>query len=90
MAGELIWARSALDDIEAIARFIARDSQVQARATVEHLMEEAAALLDQTQSPIPSSSSSKHQVKERSQGRFRILYECHGEDVHLLAVTGCR
>ncbi len=39
MAGELIWALEALDAIDAIARYIARDSAVHARRFVSEIPE---------------------------------------------------
>ena len=39
MAGELIWALEALDDIDAIARYIARDSAVYTRRVVSEILE---------------------------------------------------
>jgi plasmid stabilization system protein ParE len=38
MAGELIWSLEALDDIDAIARYIARDSAVHARRVVSEIL----------------------------------------------------
>lgn len=39
MAAELIWSSESLDDIDAIARFIARDSPHHAQRVVEALFE---------------------------------------------------
>ncbi len=39
MAAELIWALEALDDIDAMARYIARDSAVYARRVVLEMLE---------------------------------------------------
>ncbi|WP_295622540.1 type II toxin-antitoxin system RelE/ParE family toxin [uncultured Lamprocystis sp.] len=51
MAGELIWALEALDDIDAIARYIARyiarDSAVYARRVVSEILELGELLLTQ-------------------------------------------
>jgi plasmid stabilization system protein ParE len=42
MAGEVIWAAEALDDIDAIAAYIARDSLVLARRVVSAFFESLA------------------------------------------------
>jgi toxin ParE1/3/4 len=47
MAGDVIWALEALDDIDAIARYIARDSQTQARRVVSEVLDLAELLVTQ-------------------------------------------
>ena len=86
MAGELIWSRAALDDLEAIAAFIARDSRIHARRCVERLLESCERLLAQP-SPSPIRAEIAHEgPREHQLPGFRILYEKQGEDLHLLAV----
>jgi len=47
MARSLIWSTEALDDIDAIAQFIARDSPQHARKVVEALFELSDAIVEQ-------------------------------------------
>jgi toxin ParE1/3/4 len=87
MAGELIWSRAALDDIEAIAAFVARDSGIQARRLVEQVFQGAERLLvrptlDQRLTPAQGEGMREYGV----QG-VRVLYELQGDDVHLLGVV---
>ncbi|MBK1654782.1 type II toxin-antitoxin system RelE/ParE family toxin [Allochromatium vinosum] len=87
MAGELIWSRAALDDIEAIAAFVARDSAIQARRLVEHVFQGAERLLarptlDQRRAPAQSEGMRDYSI----QG-LRVLYELQGDDVHILGVV---
>lgn len=87
MAGELIWSRAALDDLEAIAAFVARDSAIQARRLVEHVFQGAEQLLarptlDQRRAPFQNEDPREYSV----QG-LRVLYEPQGDDVHILGVV---
>ncbi|MGQ9660402.1 MAG: type II toxin-antitoxin system RelE/ParE family toxin [Thermochromatium sp.] len=86
MAGELIWSRAALDDLDAIAALVARDSAIQARRLVEQVFQGAERLL---------SGHPRYQRFEPTQGDglrtyrvqgLQVLYEFQGEDVHLLGL----
>lgn len=86
MAGELIWSRAALDDIEAIAGFIARDSMTHARRLVERVLERTETLLAEPNRRRLLLEIDAVRVLEQPLDSFRILYERHGDDVHLLAL----
>ncbi len=84
MAGELIWSRTALEDLEALAAFTARGSAVEARRLVEQVIESAERL------PILTSPLGRP-IDEgiracRIQG-WSLLYERQGPDIHLLAIV---
>lgn len=87
MAGELIWSRAALDDIEAIAAFIARDSSIHARRLVERIIADSERLCAQPARDQRIPESNRNGVREHSIDGFRILYQHQGEDLHLLAVV---
>lgn len=87
MAGELIWSRAALDDIEAIAAFVARDSAIQTRRLVEQVFQGAERLLirptlDQRRAPARGEGMREYGI----QG-LRVLYESQGDDVHILGIV---
>lgn len=86
MAGELIWSRTALDDIEAIAAFIARDSLIHARRTVEQIIACGERLLVQPALGEIAPESSRETVHEYGLYSFRMLFERQGQDLHLLAI----
>lgn len=87
MVGKLTWSRTALDDIEAIATFVARESRSHARRLVERFFEAAEVLLKQrTLEPsIPERPSG--QLREHHIDGFRLLYERRGDDLYIIAVT---
>ena len=87
MAGELIWSRGALDDLEAIATFVARDSPLYASRLVARIVDQAERLLGQSQPGSRIPELPLDQVREQRLGGFRLLFERQGEDLHLLAVV---
>lgn len=87
MAGELIWSRTALDDIEAIATWIARDSQIRACALVERMLESAEALLQTPGTTRLLLELDGTRIFAQPSGAFRLIYERHGEDFHVLAIV---
>lgn len=84
MAGELIWSRAALDDLDAIATFIARDSVIHARFVVEKIIARAERLLAQP----PGHLTPDAQQKPLADSLYgvRLLWERQGADLHLLAI----
>ncbi|NEX21477.1 type II toxin-antitoxin system RelE/ParE family toxin [Thiorhodococcus mannitoliphagus] len=86
MAGELIWSRTAVDDIDAIATWIARDSAMHARLLVERVMAQGESLLDEPGRPRLLVELDEIRVFDLPAAGFRVLYERHGDDLHLLAV----
>ena len=86
MAGELIWSRAALDDIEAIAAFIARDSKSHACRLVERLFQGGERLIAPDTAERLGADPARAVAREHWVQGFRLLYERQGEDVHVLAV----
>ncbi len=86
MAGELIWSRTALEDIEGIASSIGRDSFVHARRFVEKVLEEADRVLEQPTIHHPVAQPDRGGPSLRGLYGHRLLFERQGEDLHLLGV----
>ncbi|QGU32428.1 type II toxin-antitoxin system RelE/ParE family toxin [Thermochromatium tepidum] len=86
MAGELIWSRAALDDLEAIAAFVARDSAIQARRLVEQVFQGAERLLVRPRLDQPRALGQRDETRDYSVQGLRVLYERQGDDVHLLGI----
>lgn len=86
MARTLIWSNEALDDIDAIAQFIARDSPQHACRVVEALFELSDSIAEQPLlgRMVPEYGSPK--VRERFLYSYRVLYEIGDERIDLLAV----
>ncbi|QIK38881.1 type II toxin-antitoxin system RelE/ParE family toxin [Caldichromatium japonicum] len=84
MAGELIWSRTALDDLEALATFTGRGSWTQARRLVEQVLVAAERLLVRAESRWGQMEDGIRAC--RIQG-WSLLYERQGQDIHLLAIV---
>ena len=84
---EIIWAPSALKDIDAIADYIANDS-VQAAENMVALFFEKAVILERFPligKPVPETSV--RYLREILVSRYRIIYEViTTEEVHILSV----
>jgi plasmid stabilization system protein ParE len=86
MAGEVIWATEALDDIDAIAAYIARDSVVQARRVVSAFFECSDLLLTQPRMGRVVPERQDEHIREHFVYSYRLIYEIASENIHILAV----
>jgi plasmid stabilization system protein ParE len=86
MAGRVIWSQEGLDDIDAIAAYIARDSITHARRFVSEAFDLADLLLTQPRMGRIVPELRQDRVREHFIYSYRILYEIEGEDLHVLAV----
>lgn len=86
MAGELIWSSESLDDIDAIAQFIARDSLHHAKRVVEALFElgDAIAAHPLVGRIVPELNDAD--VRERFLYSYRVIYEVRAKRIEILAV----
>lgn len=86
MAETLIWTQEALDDIDAIAEFIARDSPTHARQVAERLFELGDTIVDQPRAGrvVPELGSAN--IRERFLYSYRLIYEMSNDVIFILAV----
>jgi len=84
---KLIWSPQAIEDIEAIAEYIARDSTTYAESTVERILEAPEKL---TQFPklgrvVPEKNDEA--IREIFVFQYRIIYEILASEIHALTVV---
>jgi toxin ParE1/3/4 len=74
MAGVLVWSPEAIEDIEAIAAYIERDSPWYARAVVSKLVETAESIPEYPQLGriVPELGDSN--IRERLVHKYRLIY----------------
>lgn len=86
MAQSLTWSNEALDDIDDIAEYIARDSVYYAQRVVQQIFELGDTLLDQPELGriVPELNDPK--VRERFIFSYRLIYEIDLPDIYILAV----
>lgn len=86
MAAELIWSAESLDDIDAIAAFIARDSRHHAQRVVEMLFELGDVIRAHPHAGRMVPELNDPNVRERFLYSYRVIYEIVPERVNVLAV----
>ena len=87
MAHELVWSPEALEDVEQIAIYIARDSEWYAQAVVARILAAA-----ETLSELPSRGRIVPEVRRESLREifvysYRLIYEVQGDIVTIVAVA---
>ena len=86
MAGPLIWSSESLEDIDAIAQFIARDSRHHAQRVVEALLALGDAIAPQPLAGRAVPKLGPSAVRERFRYSYTVLYEASSARVTDLAV----
>lgn len=86
MAAELIWSAESLDDIDAIAAFIARDSRHHAQRVVEMLFELGDVVRAHPLAGRMVPELNDPNVRERFLYSYRVIYEVAPERINVLAV----
>ncbi len=86
MAGGVIWSQGALDDIDAIAEYIARDSHIHAQRVVSEIFDLGEILLTQPRMGRVVPELGQNDIREHFIYSYRVIYEIQGEDLHMLAV----
>jgi addiction module RelE/StbE family toxin len=84
---KLIWSPQAIEDLQAIAEYIARDSTIYAESTVERIFQAPERL---TQFPklgriVPEKNDES--VREIFVFQYRIIYEILASEIHVLTVV---
>ena len=84
--GQVIWAPAAIEDAEAIAQYIARDSADQAALTVLRLLEATDRLQEFPLCGRVIPELADPSCREIVVGAYRIMYRLRGEDVWITGV----
>ncbi len=85
--GQVIWSPSSLEDVEEIARYIARDSSDQAALFVTRLIEAAGRLASFPCSGRVIPEIGNHDCREITYGAYRIMYRVVGEDAWITGIV---
>ena len=84
---KIIWSPSALEDVNSIAEFIARDSVDRAALFVARLLEAIDRLQDYPRSGRVISEISDKSCREIMYGSYRIMYRLEGDDIWITGVV---
>jgi plasmid stabilization system protein ParE len=85
--GQVTWAPAALEDAEALAQYIARDSADQAALMVMRLLEAADRLQEFPMCGRIIPELGDPLCREIVVGAYRIMYRLRGEDVWITGVV---
>ena len=83
---KVIWAPSALDDIDALAAYIARDSVYHASLFIDRLFETADLLKEQPEIGRVISEIGSPDCREIIYGSYRIMYRIQKNSIWINAV----
>ncbi|MFB3893185.1 MAG: type II toxin-antitoxin system RelE/ParE family toxin [Phycisphaerae bacterium] len=83
---EVTWSPEALQDLDDIAAFIARDSEYQASAFVQRLIDAANRLAEFPEAGRVIPELSHGRFRELIEGDYRIMYSIMGDEVRIDAV----
>ena len=84
---EIIWSPQALEDIEAIAEYIARDSTTYAESTVEGIFQAPHGLRKFPRLGRVVPEKNHEDVRELFVFQYRVIYEIHTSEIHVLTVV---
>lgn len=91
MARRVIWSEPALDDLEAAAAYIARDSSHYAAAVVREAVDAARSLAQFSERGRVVPEANDPAIRELFVRRFRLIYEIRPEIVFVLGfIHGAR
>lgn len=84
----VVWSGDALDDIDALAEYIARDSLYYAQQVVTEILSAGDTLAKQPMRGRVVPELNEPLIRERFIYSYRLIYEIHdaGQEVHMLAV----
>lgn len=82
----LIWSPDAVDDLERICEYIARDSQQYAKLFAERIVNliEGIPLHPRLGMVLPQYGSES--IRERLFQNYRIIYRLHGDDIEIVTI----
>lgn len=86
MAVAVVWSQEALEDIEAIAEYISRDSSYHAQRVVEAFLDLGDSLADHPQAGRVVPELGNPNIRERFVYSYRLLYEIDVQRIAILAV----
>ena len=84
---KLIWSPQAIEDIEAIAQYIARDSTIYAESTVERIFQAPERLMQLPKLGRIVPEKNDESIREIFVFQYRIIYEILASEIHILTVV---
>ncbi len=86
MAASIIWSEQALDDIDAIAEYISRDSPFYGQCVTEEILDLANLIAEQPHIGRIVPELKDESVRERFIYSYRVIYEIRSSQIEIIAV----
>lgn len=83
---KIIWSPDALEEIEAIGMFIARDSEFYAESTIQKIFEAPQSLIHHPKIGRVVPEVGNESIRELFVFQYRIVYEIKANEIHILTV----
>jgi addiction module RelE/StbE family toxin len=87
MAFVIDWSPEALEDLEAIAEYIARDSRFYAQSVVRKMLDMAESLVDFPKMGRVVPELSDKNIRERFVYSYRLIYEVRDSQIVIVAIV---
>jgi addiction module RelE/StbE family toxin len=84
---KLIWSPQAIEDIQAIAEYIARDSTFYAESTVERIFQAPERLIQFPKLGRIVPEKNDEAIREIFVFQYRMIYEIAESEIHILTVV---
>ncbi len=86
MDHRLVWSPEAVEDIESIAEYIARDSVFYARSVVDKILKVAKNIADFPYTGRMVPEYGDHNIRERLIYNYRLVYQVDGNKITVIAI----
>ncbi|MEA5508250.1 type II toxin-antitoxin system RelE/ParE family toxin [Crocosphaera sp. UHCC 0190] len=86
MAYRVIWSSKAVEDVEAIATYIARDSPSYAAAVVRQILDTTSQLEEFPLAGEIISEGDNLTIRDQLAYTYRVIYQVHEQKVTVLAI----
>lgn len=83
---EVVWSPAALEDVESLAEYIARDSEFYARAVVGKIVDVAGKLKDFPFAGRMAPELEDETIRERFVYSYRLIYRLESNRITILAI----
>ncbi|PSF38960.1 type II toxin-antitoxin system mRNA interferase toxin, RelE/StbE family [Aphanothece hegewaldii CCALA 016] len=87
MAYRVIWSSKAVEDVDAIATYIARDSPSYAAAVVRRILDTTHQLKEDPMTGKVPPEFTEESVREKNAYTYRIIYQIQDERVIVAAIV---
>jgi len=84
---KLIWSPQAIEDVDAIAEYIARDSLIYAESTVERIIQSPEKLCQFPKLGRVVPEKNHDAIRELFVFQYRIIYEIQKSEIYILAIV---